>query len=346
MGVVNGSRTLTDLVRSARDRHLEDALGVDLAGFVEEVAVSPTEARLLRELEKSKGIRRLGELGRKDIESYILSRWGRAVRDRLAANLSAWVTKKFMPVVPVRAAGAKPATATTAAKAAAKAATIPPLAPNGRRTARGGGSSGSERDPRLRFATAADLRAFADAHNVTPFLAWPAPVAPTAGHRPEAGPALAGRTIEEVLLSKPTGTGAAITALLQQHEQAMAELERFADNVAFLSRQADDHRRRPAHPAGETARRLVELLTRECAARAERWPARPFGAYIPAPLRFVEEPPRLLFEEGRDTRSSVVLGYRPPEQVAIHFEGYARGEIGVVCRCGAGARAASMPSRP
>src|SRR5688500_3105723 len=69
------------------------------------------------------------------------------------------------------------------------------------------------------------------------------------------------------------------------------------------------------------------------AARCRRPPARPRGSFVPAPLRFFDHPPRLVYDEGEDPRSAVVLGYRPPQLVTIRLGGFSAGELSVTCAC-------------
>ena len=112
--------------------------------------------------------------------------------------------------------------------------------------------------PGRRPETPAQLRAWAEAHQVVPFLSFPAQ--PTAGTTRDGGqePDQEPLTIEQVLLRKPAPGRAPLAAKPDPRlELAWDRLQRFADNVAHLEQRAGARWRRRVPPATGRGARAV-----------------------------------------------------------------------------------------
>jgi superfamily II DNA or RNA helicase len=308
--------SFVEVARLAREGQRANALSGLLEQFIEEAVPGRDEARMLAELKRTRGITRLSELCRNDVDTYVLNHFGGPLRGRVAVGLWDWIRRCFPPGAP-RQSAPSPDRSTRASQTPASpppaSRPLPPIVPG------------------ERAQTPTQLRAWAEEHQVVPFLGFPAP--PSAGSTRDEGrePDLDPLTIEQVLLRKPA-PGPLATRPEPRLKLAWDELLRFADNVAHLEQRAGERWRRRVPPATGAALALAELLRRR-REEASRLPARPRGSFVPAPLRFFDHPPRLVYDEGEDPRSAVVLGYRPPQLVTIRLGGFSAGELSVTCAC-------------
>ncbi len=336
--------SFVDVARLAREGQRAEALSGRLEQFIEQAVPTRAEARMLGELKRTRGITRLADLCRKEVDSYVLSRFGGPLRRRVATGLWAWIRRCFppnptsapTPAAPARPTTAAPARPTTAAPARPTTAAPAgdPGAPRPASAPRASQPPPEPTEPTGRPDTPARLEAWAKTHQVLPFLAFPAPgVAGRTGENARAAD-LEPLSIAQVLLRRAiSGPGTGGGKPDPRGEVAWEELQRFADNVAHLDRQDAERRRRALPAPSAPLLALSGLLERARDERAARLTPRPRGAFVPAPVRFHDHPPRLLYDEGEEQRSAVVLGYRAPQLVTIRLAGLAAGELGITCAC-------------
>ncbi len=307
---MNQLDSFVEVARLARESGRAAALASRLDQFIEQAVPAHADARLLGELRRTRGIKRLSDLCRQDTDTFVRSRFGGPTQRRLALGLWDWIRRCFPP-----SDSPAPTVAPPPRPVAPPARPVPPP-PRPAPERPVVSDPPAEVQSGGRPTTAAQLRAWAETRRVLPFLSFPAPQA--ADQDP--------LSLEQVLL-RPD----------RRQQRAWEQLQQFADNVAHLDEREAERRRGQPPPPSANAVALSGLLRRLRDERPTPLPARERGAFIPAPLRFFDHPPRLVYDEGEDPRSAVVLGYRLPQLVTIRLGGLSTGEVEASCACEPGA---------
>jgi superfamily II DNA or RNA helicase len=333
-----------EIGRRARKEGLSRALRQPLGTLLDSAPLSSTQIRTFERTAEALRLRSIRDLCRPEVDAYVERSFGRRVLRNAVDALAAWLTDyqdRFaesddfdepdlddVDLDDLDEGADEPFDLFTsqALRLASRTGTGLPPPP----------------------ANLAALRQWAVQHGVLERLADPAPAVPPGfpGGAPPGAPA----TIEEVLTAavpeRPRGArmrgGHWVTRM--RRDAAAALLVRFAENLAVLR----DRRRQgegkvvavdPVFAGLQRALEATRAALGDGAVAAHRCE----GAVIPAPLRFHEDPARLVYDEGDSPRDQVLLGYREPSLVTIELTGWQSGHLSVVCRCSEARRGCPHP---
>jgi superfamily II DNA or RNA helicase len=177
------------------------------------------------------------------------------------------------------------------------------------------------------------LRDWAARHGVLERLGDPAPVLPggQAAWQTTEAPA----TVEEALIAGPPSRRRSATEQWTtriRREAAAAYLIRIAENLAYLRSRRPSEAPPPIDPCFAGLAQAIEV-TRTALLAAAPQAARPEGTFLPAPLLFVDEPPRLIYDEGVTPRDQVLVGYRQPSLVEVELASWRTRRLVIACHC-------------